>query len=61
MPEGDAHFFAIFLLSEFGAKNVPAILEAFSLPGELPFDLFDDAVTSVFARLLGSSRATVPT
>lgn len=28
------------------------ILEAFSLPGELPFDLFGDVVTSMFAKIL---------
>src|SRR5436305_2223237 len=40
-PEGNAHFFALFLLTEFEAKEaLPAIVEALSLPGELPFDLF---------------------
>ncbi len=52
-PEGQAPFFALFLLAEFQAKEaLPAILEAFSLPGELPFDLFGDAVTAVLARVL---------
>ena len=52
-PEGNAHFFAIFLLTEFRAEEAfPVILEAFSLPGELPFDLFGDAVTSTLARIL---------
>jgi hypothetical protein len=51
--EGNAHFFAIFLLTEFRAEeSFPVILEAFSLPGELPFDLFGDAVTSTLARIL---------
>jgi hypothetical protein len=53
--EGQAPFFAFFLLAEFQAKEaLPAILEAVSLPGELPFDLFGDAVTSVLARVLAS-------
>jgi hypothetical protein len=53
IPEGNAHFFAIFLLTEFQAEEaLPVILEAFSLPGELPFDLFGDAVTSTLARIL---------
>ncbi|MHB0958190.1 MAG: DUF1186 domain-containing protein [Pirellulaceae bacterium] len=53
VPKGDAHFFAIFLLTEFQAEQAfPVLLEAFSLPGELPFDLFDDAVTSTLARIL---------
>lgn len=44
-PEGNAHFFAFFLLWEFKAKEaLPVILEALSLPGELPFDLFEDAI-----------------
>ena len=45
MPEGNSHFFAIFLLSEFqAAEALPVIVEAFSLPGELPFDLFGDTL-----------------
>ena len=53
MPEGNAHFFAIFLLTEFQAEEAfPVIIEAFSLPGELPFDLFGDAVTSTLSRIL---------
>jgi len=36
--EGQAPFFALFLLTEFQAKEaLPAILEAVSLPGEQPF------------------------
>ena len=53
--EGQAPFFALFLLTEFQAKEaLPAILEAVSLPGELPFDLFGDAITSVLARVLAA-------
>ena len=52
-PAGNAHFFAIFLLTEFQAEEAfPVIVEAFSLPGELPFDLFGDAVTATLARIL---------
>jgi hypothetical protein len=51
----DATFFALFLLAEFQAKEaLPAILEAVSLPGELPFDLFGDAITSILARVLAA-------
>jgi len=54
-PEGDAHFFALFLLAEFQAKEaLPAIIEAVSLPGDLPFDLFGDAITDTLARVLVS-------
>lgn len=60
-PKGNAHFFAIFLLTEFEAEEAfPAILEAFSLPGELPFDLFGDAVTSALARILARFAADRP-
>ena len=53
--EGQAPFIALFLLTEFQAKEaLPAILEAVSLPGELPFDLFGDAITSVLARVLAA-------
>jgi hypothetical protein len=53
--EGQAPFFALFLLTEFQANEaLPAILKAVSLPGELPFDLFGDAITSVLARVLAA-------
>lgn len=46
LPEGDVHFFALFLLTEFKAKDsLPAILEAVSLPDDGDYDLFGDAVT----------------
>jgi hypothetical protein len=52
-PKGNAHFFAIFLLTEFQAQEAfPVILEAFSLPDELPFELFSGAVTSTLSRIL---------
>lgn len=51
--EGMAHFFALFMLTEFGAKEaLPAIIEAVSLPGEGPFDLFEDAITECLAGIL---------
>jgi hypothetical protein len=51
--EGNAHFLALFLLSEFqAAEALPAIVEAISLPGMGPEDLFDDVVTEVLARVL---------
>jgi hypothetical protein len=53
VPEGNAHFFALFLLTEFKAKEaLPAILETVSLPGELPLDLFGDGITSTLSRVL---------
>jgi uncharacterized protein DUF1186/SEC-C motif-containing protein len=60
-PEGDAHFFALFLLTEFEAKEaLPAIVEALSLPDELPFDLFGDAVTSLGGRILATLAGDRP-
>lgn len=53
VPDGNAHFFALFLLTEFRAKEaLPAILAAVSLPGELPEHLFGDAITEVLSRTL---------
>lgn len=61
VPEGKAHFFALFLLTEFGAKeSLPAILEAISLPGELPFDLFGDAVTEILPRVFAALACDAP-
>jgi hypothetical protein len=52
-PEGNAHFFALFLLTEFQAKEAwPVILEAISLPDQSPYDLFGDATTETLARVL---------
>ena len=61
VAEGNAHFFAIFLLTELRAEEAfPAILEAFSLPGDLPFELFNDAVTSTLARILAQFAGDRP-
>jgi hypothetical protein len=44
-PESNGHFFALFLLIEFRATEaLPVILDAVSLPGESPFELFGDAI-----------------
>ena len=52
---GDVHFFTLFLLAEFRAKEaLPAILEVVSLPGRLPFKLFGDAITESLARILAA-------
>jgi hypothetical protein len=52
-PEGNAHFFAAFLLTEFkAAEAFPLLLEAFSLPDQLPDELFGDAVYELPARML---------
>ena len=61
LPEGDIHFFALFLLTEFQAKEaLPAILDVFSLPGELPFDLFGDTVTETLVRILADFASDQP-
>jgi hypothetical protein len=52
-PEGEGHFLALFLLTELRATEaLPVILEAVCLPGELPYELFGDAITSVLSRML---------
>jgi hypothetical protein len=56
-----AHFFALFLLTEFRVKEaLPAILEAVTLPGESPFDLFGDAITETLSRVLATLAADQP-
>jgi len=58
VAEGNAHFFAVLLLTEFGADEAfPAIREAVSLPGELPFDLFGDFITGLLSRVLARFAA----
>ena len=52
VTEGQAPFFAIYLLAEFRAKEaLPAIHAAVSLPGDVPFDLFGDTVTENLGRI----------
>jgi hypothetical protein len=52
-PEGNGHFFALFLLIEFrAAEALPVILDAVSLPGELPFELFGDAIHEAVPRVI---------
>ena len=51
--DGNGAFFALFLLAEFRASSgLPAILEAVSLPGDGPFELFGDAIHDVLPRVL---------
>jgi hypothetical protein len=53
VPRGCAPFFALFLLTEFKAREAwPAILAAMSLPDDLAEDLFEGAVTATFPRTL---------
>ncbi len=54
-PPGDGHLFALYLLTEFDAKYaLPAILEAVSLPGDGPFELFGDVITADLCRVLAA-------
>jgi len=49
------HDFALFLLAQFREKRAYApIVKMFSAPGETPFDLFGDTVTSGLNRILAS-------
>ncbi|MGA2497515.1 MAG: DUF1186 domain-containing protein [Tepidisphaeraceae bacterium] len=53
--ETNGHFFALFLLAEFQAREaLPAVVEAISLPGEGPHDLFGGAVTENLAGILAT-------
>jgi uncharacterized protein YchJ len=49
----NGHFFALFLLAEFRARQaLPVVLRALALPGEGPFDLFGDAITETLPSIL---------
>jgi hypothetical protein len=51
----NGHFFALFLLAEFRAREaLPAVLRAISTPGEGPFDLFGDAITEQLPGILAT-------
>lgn len=53
IPDGHAHFFAVFLLTEFQAREAfPVMLKAFSLADDLSSDLFGDAIHEVPRRML---------
>lgn len=53
--ENRGHFFATYLLAEFGATEAwPAVLAAVSLPGDKPFDLYGDAITEDFGYILAA-------
>ncbi len=52
-PDGEAHFFAAFLLTELEVDAAfPILVEGFTLPGEGGFDLFGDAVHSLLPSAL---------
>ncbi|TWT67573.1 DUF1186 domain-containing protein [Allorhodopirellula solitaria] len=53
--EDNGHFYATYILAEFGATEAwPAVLAAISLPGEKPFGLFGDAITEDLGFILAS-------
>ena len=64
IPTSSGHLFALYLLTEFrSTEALPAILEAVSLPGDGPFDLFGDSITEdlsrVFAALAADTRQVI--
>jgi len=60
-PNTNGHLFALYLLAELRAKEaLPAIVEAVSLPGEGPFDLFGDSITEDLNRMLAVLAADQP-
>lgn len=53
VPKSNGHLFAMYLLAELRAKEaLGPIIEAVSLPGECPFDLFGDSITEDLHRIL---------
>lgn len=51
--EDNGHFFAVFLLAEFQAREAfPAIRKILSLPDGLPYDLFGDLITEDLPSIL---------
>lgn len=53
LPDGNVHWFAAYLLTEFRATGaLPALLEAISLPGDLSYELFGDAITEDLTTML---------
>lgn len=64
LVEDNGHLFATYLLAEFQATEAwPAVREAISLPGEMPFELYEDAITedfgAIMATLIGDRRGEV--
>lgn len=61
LREGNAHFFAVYLLTEFQAEEAfPVIRESFSLPNQWPFDLFGDTVTGELPGILAQFTGQHP-
>jgi hypothetical protein len=61
VPMRNGHLFALYLLTELRAKEaLAAIVEAVSLPGEGPFDLFGDSITEDLHRILAVLAADQP-
>jgi len=61
VPTGNGHLYALYLLTEFRAEeSLASIIEAVSLPGESPFDLFGDVITEDLGRLLAVLTADRP-
>ncbi|MGO9572509.1 MAG: DUF1186 domain-containing protein [Desulfomonilaceae bacterium] len=54
-PKYMGHIYAMFLLAQFREKRAyPLLVQLFSLPGEIPFDLTGDVVTADLRRILAS-------
>jgi hypothetical protein len=53
--EENAHFYGLFLLSEFEAKEaLPAIVDSVLLPGEIPHDMYGDTITEKLSGILAA-------
>ena len=53
--EANGHFYATFLLGEFKASEAwSAVVEAISLPDDLPFEMYGDMITEDMGYILAS-------
>src|SRR5205823_3775122 len=54
-PNGMIHLYAMYLLAQFReTRAYPLLVQMFSAPGELPFDLAGDTVTESLDSILAS-------
>jgi len=53
--EENGHFYGVFLLTEFEAKEaLPAIVESMLLPEDMTYDLYGDTLTEYFSACLAA-------
>ena len=61
LPSGEAQVLAAYLLTEFKVEEAfPVMVEAFSLPGDWPYDLFGETSHELPKRMLAVFRGHQP-